>query len=297
MLDRKPLHLDLTQSASPSQILPRKPSLSSNSANWKGIMLRQYSQLPSHGFTEYYPQQHLIIIHQQPDRVRIKRNINGKKQSLLVNNSDIAFIPANNSHGAAWEDELDLIVLIIDPDFVSRIAHEWIDPDTIELLPRFAHCDPFIERVGLLLRDSLLTTDNRFYAESMATALSSHLIQHYSAQKPVFREYTGGLSKSQLKRVKECISDRLTENISLQDISDEVGLSRCYFAQMFKQSTGITPYQYIIQQRIERAKQLLQQDLPIVEIALECGFSSQSSLNRTFRKCVGTTPGGYRQKL
>lgn len=297
MLDRKPLHLDLTQSASPSQILPRKPSLSSNSANWKGIMLRQYSQLPPHGFTEYYPQQHLIIIHQQPDPVRIKRKINGNKQSLLVNNSDIAFIPANNSHGAAWENKLDLIVLIIDPDFVSRIAHEWIDPDTIELLPRFAHCDPFIERVGLLLRDSLLTTDNRFYAESMATALSSHLIQHYSAQKPLFREYTGGLSKSKLKRVKEHISDRLTENISLQDISDEVGLSRCYFAQMFKQSTGITPYQYIVQQRIERAKQLLQQDLPIVEIALECGFSSQSSLNRTFRKCVGTTPRGYRQQL
>ena len=315
MLEHQPLHLDLTQSASPSQILPRKPSLSSNSANWNGIILRQYSQLPPHEFTEYYPQQHLIIIHQQPDRVRVKRNINGKKQSLLVNKSDIAFIPAKNSHGAAWQDELELIVLIIDPDFVSRIAYEWIDPDTIELLPRFAHRDPFIDRVGLLLRDSLLTaegghpqapplqggermtTDNRFYAESMATALSSHLIQHYSAQKPLFREYTGGLSKSKLKRVKEYMRDRLTENISLQEISSEVGLSRCYFAQMFKQSTGITPYQYIVQQRIERAKQLLQQDLPIVEIALSCGFSSQSSLNRTFRKCVGTTPKGYRRQL
>ena len=91
--------------------------------------------------------------------------------------------------------------------------------------------------------------------------------------------------------------DRLTENITLQEISKEVGLSRCYFVQMFKQSTGIAPYQYIIQQRVEKAKQLLKQDLPLVEVALECGFSSQSSLNRTFRKCVGTTPKGYRQKL
>ena len=293
----KPSCLDLTKQKSPSQILPCKPSLSSHSANWNGIILRQYSRLPPYGFPEYYPQQHLIIIHQQQNRVRVKRKINGEKQSLLVDSSDIAFVPANHSHGACWQDELELIVLIIDPNFVSQVAYEWIDPDRIELLPRFAHYDPFIDRVGLLLRDSLLTTENRFYAESMATALSSHLIQHYSTKKPVFKKYAGGLTKSKLKRVKEHIRDRLTENISLQEISTEVGLSKSYFAEMFKQSTGITPYQYVLQQRIKRAKQLLKQDLPLVEIALDCGFSSQSAFNRTFRKCVGTTPRNYQQQI
>lgn len=293
----KPPHLDLTQAASPLQILPRKPSLSSHSANWNGIILRQYSQLPPHGFPEYYPQQHLIIIHQQPDRTRVSRNIDGEQQNLLVNSEDVVFIPAQHSHGAAWQVELELMVLIIDPNFVSQVAHEWIDPDRIELLPRFSHCDRFISQVGLQLKNSLLTTENRFYAQSMATALASHLIQHYSTKKPVFRDYAGGLSRSKLEQVKDYMRDRLTENITLQEISNQVGLSRCYFAQMFKQSTGIAPYQYIIQQRVERAKQLLKQDLSLVEVALECGFSSQSSFNRTFKKCVGTTPRGYRQKL
>ena len=313
-MSNKPPYLDLTQATSPSKILPRKPSLNSHAANWNGIILRQYSQLPPHGFPEYYPQQHLIIIHQQPDRARVIRKIDGEKQNLLVNSEDIVFIPAKHSHGASWQAELELTVLIIDPNFVSQVAYEWIDPDRIELLPRFAHCDRFlmqslmgvspktalhrfIYQVGLQLKNSLLTTENRFYAESMATALSSHLIQHYSIEKPVFREYAGGLSRSKLERVKEYIRDRLTENITLQEISNEVGLSRCYFAQMFKQSTGIAPYQYVIQQRVERAKQLLKQDLPLAEIALECGFSDQSALSRTFGKCVGTTPKDYRQQL
>lgn len=298
MAQRKLLRLDLTKASSPQQILPCKPSLNSHLTNDRGIILRQYSQLPPYELTEYYPQQHLVIIHQQPHQVRVKRKINGKKRDLTMMESDITLIPANNSHGASWHDELELIILIIDPNFVSQIAHEWIDPDRIELLPHFARCDRFIYQVGVLLKNSLLTTESSFYTESMITALSSHLIQHYSTKKPLFQDYAGGLSKSKLKRVQEYIGDRLTENISLQEMSSEIGLSRCYFAQMFKKSTGITPYQYVLQQRIEKSKQLLKQDvLPLVEIALICGFSSQSAFSRTFRKCVGTTPKTYRQQI
>lgn len=290
-------YLDLTQTTSPSQILPCKPSLSSHSADWKGIILRQYSQLPAHEFPEYYPQQHLIIIHQQQYPTRVERKINGKKQSLLVDNSDIAFIPAQNSHGAAWQAELELTVLILNPDFLFQAVCEWVDPDEIELLPRFSHGDPFICQIALQLKNSLITNNNRFYAESMATALSAHLIQHYSVKTLIFPDNTAGLSKNKLKRVKEYICDRYTENVSLQDISHEVGLSKCYFAQLFKQSMGITPYQYIIQQRISKAKQLLKQDLPLVEIALSCGFANQSAFNKTFRKCMGTTPRKYRLEI
>ena len=291
------LHLDLTQAASPTQILPCKPSLSSQLADWNGIILRHYDRLPPHEFSEYYPQQHLIIVHQQQYPTRLERKINGNQQSLLVNNSDIAFIPAQNSHGAAWQDELELTILILNPDFLFQAAYEWVDPDEIELLPRFSHCDPFVYQVALQLKKSLTTNNNCFYAESMATALSAHLIQHYSVKKLIFPDDTGGLSKNKLKRVKKYICNRLAENISLQDVSGEVGLSKCYFAQMFKQSTRITPYQYIIEQRVSKARQLLKHDIPLVEIALSCGFANQSAFNKTFRKCMGTTPRKYRLEI
>ena len=289
-------YLDLSNSKSLKEILPSQPSLSSQAAGWHGVILRYFDRLPPDEFSEYHPQQHLIIVHQQQHLTNVERQINGKKQDLIVGNKDIAFIPARHSHGAAWQNELELTVLIIEPDFMSQVAYEWIDPDDIELLPLFTQRDPFIERVILLLKDSLATRENCFYAESMATALSAHLIQHYSVKKP-FRNNTAGLSQSKLQRVKNYIRDRLSENISLQDVCREVGLSKCYFAQLFKQSTGISPYQYIIEQRVRKARQLLKQDIPLVEIALSCGFANQSAFNKTFHKCMGITPRQYRLKI
>ena len=87
-------------------------------------------------------------------------------------------------------------------------------------------------------------------------------------------------------------------NISLKDLAALLELSTHYFCHLFKQSTGIAPYQYVIQQRVTKAQKMLKlQDSSLVDIALECGFVNQSAFNRTFKKHVGTTPKRYRRGL
>ncbi|NJO43692.1 MAG: helix-turn-helix transcriptional regulator [Cyanobacteria bacterium CRU_2_1] len=72
-------------------------------------------------------------------------------------------------------------------------------------------------------------------------------------------------------------------------------MSVYYFCELFKQSIGVAPYQYVLQQRVERAKQLLKDEKrAIVDIALECGFANQTHLNKHFRKLTGMTPKSYR---
>ncbi|MGH8000244.1 MAG: helix-turn-helix domain-containing protein, partial [Brasilonema sp.] len=67
-----------------------------------------------------------------------------------------------------------------------------------------------------------------------------------------------------------------------------------YFCQLFKQSLGITPYQYVLQLRVERAKQLLKnQKITICDVALACGFANQSHFTKHFRKLTGMTPKAY----
>ncbi|MEO1593102.1 MAG: helix-turn-helix transcriptional regulator, partial [Cyanobacteria bacterium J06632_22] len=74
-----------------------------------------------------------------------------------------------------------------------------------------------------------------------------------------------------------------------------VGMSQFHFGRLFKQSLNLSPYQYLLRQRVERAKQLLKQtDNPVSEIALECGFNSHSHLGRKFRQLTGVTPKTYR---
>jgi AraC-like DNA-binding protein len=105
----------------------------------------------------------------------------------------------------------------------------------------------------------------------------------------------GGLAPRVLQRVREYIDARLGENIELEALAETAGLSRCHFARAFKQSVGTAPHSYLMQRRLERAKQLIVETaLPLAEIALECGFSDQSHFSRRFLQYVGATPRAFR---
>jgi AraC family transcriptional regulator len=91
---------------------------------------------------------------------------------------------------------------------------------------------------------------------------------------------------------------QLHEKLSLDAIATELNLSVYYFCELFTQSIGIPPYKYVLQQRVERAKQLLKNSQkPLADIALDCGFASQSHLNRHFHKLASITPKKYRDQI
>jgi AraC family transcriptional regulator len=107
----------------------------------------------------------------------------------------------------------------------------------------------------------------------------------------------GGLPQRQLQQILEYIHAHLERDIKLADLAGATGMSQFHFSHLFKQSIGTSPYQYLLQQRIERAKQLLKQtDRSIIDIAFECGFNSHSHLSKQFRQLAGTTPKSYRSR-
>ena len=130
----------------------------------------------------------------------------------------------------------------------------------------------------------------------MATALSAHLLRHYATRKHTLQEYEDGLSKYRLQQAIDYINEHLGENLSLAAIAAELDMSQYYFCRLFKQSTGMTPHQYLIQQRVERAKQLLKQpEQTVTSIAIECGFANQSHFAKQFRQHTGVTPKQFRK--
>lgn len=125
--------------------------------------------------------------------------------------------------------------------------------------------------------------------------LAVHLLRSHSAIRPYVVLYEGRLSERQLLQVMDYIDAHLANNIQLSDLAALVELSQFYFSRLFKQSTGVTPYQYVLQQRLERAKQLLKATkFSVMEIAMLCGFSSHSHLGKLFRQHTGVTPKNYR---
>lgn len=100
-----------------------------------------------------------------------------------------------------------------------------------------------------------------------------------------------GLTHTQLQQVLDHVCTHLDRDLSLTELAEVINISPTYFANLFKQAIGISPHQYVIQQRVERAKTMLTKtELTIADIALQVGFSSQSHLTQQFKRITGMTP-------
>ncbi|RUT02044.1 hypothetical protein DSM106972_061190 [Dulcicalothrix desertica PCC 7102] len=107
----------------------------------------------------------------------------------------------------------------------------------------------------------------------------------------------GGLSQKKLNQVIDYIQINLYQELRLATIAQEIGINQSYFCTLFKQSTGITPYQYTLLQRIERAKQLLKQpNITIVDVAIQSGFANKSHFTKHFSQFTGVTPKVYQEQ-
>ena len=98
-------------------------------------------------------------------------------------------------------------------------------------------------------------------------------------------------------RAIELIHARFAHPISLQELAEAAGLSTRHFTRAFRQATGLSPYQYVLQRRVEASRVLIAKGLPLADVAVQCGFADQSQLNRIFVRHTGTTPGRYRRGL
>lgn len=287
------------------KFLPNPPLLTSFQAGWSSIQLAHYYQ-QSIDLPEALSSQHMIFVvlgHQACDWEFVSE---GRLQKISYQEKDLAssciqIVPADLPYGSrsiSIVQSIEWIHCYLEPTFVAQIAHESVNPDRVELALTWKKPDLLIQQIGLALRSSLEENGvgSRFYADSMATALSAHLLRYYSTRNHQLREHEDGLSKQKLRQAIEYIEAHLGEDISLTDIANELGMSQYYFCHLFKRSTGISPHQFLIHQRVERAKHLLRQpNRTVTSVAMECGFANQSHFARCFRQCTGMNPNQFRK--
>jgi AraC family transcriptional regulator len=126
--------------------------------------------------------------------------------------------------------------------------------------------------------------------DSLIAALVAHL---WGGQ--VLRPVPHGLPPAACRRVLAHIEERLDTPVSLAELAGLARMSVRHFCRAFRASMGCSPHQYLLRQRVERARQLIAaRQMPLCDIAQAAGFADQSQLTRTFRKQVGITPAAYR---
>ncbi len=299
MLQINPLAVDITQEDNVLQILANPPLLSSQHLEWEGINV-QYHDQPALETPNYYYKQHMLLVHNSGRAVQAERVLAGRKQREQLGNGNVVIVPANVQHQVNWDRKNNFTLLFLEPAHLARVAYESVNVERVELVPQFAMRDPLIYQIGLSLKTEIESDGlgSRLFVDSLTNALAVHLLRHYTVWQQTLPEYTGGLPLHKLQQAIDYINDYLAQDLSLEAIANAVDMSQYYFARLFKQSMGIAPYQYLLQQRVERAKQLLvTTSLSIAQIAHQVGFSNQSQLTLQFRKFTGTTPLNYRRQL
>ena len=270
---------------------------------WTSIRLEQHRASGPGELPEGYLPRHVIAIN-RGDAMRVEVSWLGEPRPTkhFVAPGHVSVFPAMMPYVASWfccENQVTILIEV-EPEFVTSVGNE-TGCKQFELRPAYDEEDPFILHLGLALRAVLQTCDHpnrRLYGETLGTALSAHLLQKYGATKQAFRQYFGGLPKFRLRQVMQYIDENLEATVSLLNLAKVVQMSVYHFVRLFKQSTGLSPHQYILKRRIELAKSLLQDHaLPISEVALRSGFGSQSSFSRAFQRRTYFTPRSYRNRV
>jgi AraC family transcriptional regulator len=281
------------------------PLLSSFQSSWRSIQLAHFCKT-SVVLPEVSSPQHMIIIPLGSEGLNYEIRLEGRLHKISHHQKDIAngciqVLTADLPFSFHSDSAAERIHCCLEPTFLSQIAYETVNPDRVELLPTLKKADPLIFQIGLALRSSLEQDGrgDRFYADSMATAIAAQLLRHYSTRKPRLQPYEDGLSSQKLSEAIDYIQTHLSADLSLSAIATELEMSQYYFCRLFKQSTGVSPHQYLMQQRIERAKFLLRQqpssERTITRIAIECGFANQSHFTKCFCQRMGMSPTQFRQ--
>jgi AraC family transcriptional regulator len=168
----------------------------------------------------------------------------------------------------------------------------------VELRPSRKFADARLSALVAAARAEMVAgfPSGRLFLDSVEQAMAVALVSGHAVRHRPVQLYRGGLGSGRLRRIKELVHAKMEDDLSLDEMAESVGLSTAHFARMFRKSTGETPHQFVLRQRVERAKAMLRaSDVRILDVAVACGFRTQQHFAQVFRDVCRVSPTEYRQ--
>jgi AraC family transcriptional regulator len=233
---------------------------------------------------------------------RLRRIVVGEGETgtAVVTPRQFLVIPAHQPSEWQRQGPSEMLMLYLRHDMVESVSNEIFDREGVQIEPRLGATDPLLEQLSLAVLQTLRQPEpmaTALYVDGLALTIAAQLVRAHSrhAAVPLRDERPGVRGIKGLSRLRDFIESSLDQDLTLETLAREAGISMYALPRAFQQHFGDTPHQYVLGRRLLRARALLANtDLPIAEIALETGFSSQSHLATAFKRCVGVTPNGYR---
>ncbi|MGA7521724.1 MAG: AraC family transcriptional regulator [Acidobacteriaceae bacterium] len=279
--------------------IPAVSSLNSKQAGWDGIALESFSDVPGVSIPDHDHPTHFLNLLTHGN-IRAQWTTEGRSHSADNTPGTIYVLPAGTRDRLTWSGPTTRIVLVMEPRFLARSFEDTAHLQDVELTTHWNLHDRHIQSLMLAMHADLEdgSPAGPLYGESLGLALATYLVHRYSVRDCAKHDYPGGMPTMRLNRTLEFIHQNLTRDLRLWELAQIAGMSPNYFCELFKASTGLPPYQYILKCRIELAKQYLRDPkFTLASAGSAAGFADQSHFTKVFRRIVGVTPMTFRGKI
>lgn len=276
-------------------LLPSCPVLDSTRSPWKGLYLEKHD-LPAVPIPEH--EHGTFVLHLQTnERVEMDWHSFGKSGRQTTGAGNMIFLVPGTRDSLLFHGPSRRSVVSIDPVLFKTGA------DQLELnaMPEFENRWAFQDdQLRLLITEmeremSSGWASGSLYGDLLSAAFVVALIKKHAVNSRIAAPLKGGLSRARLRLVMSFIDENLHRDIRLRELANIAGLSDYHFARSFRQSTGLTPHQYVRQVRISRAKSLLMRPhWTVLQVAGAVGIADPSRFAKVFRASTGISPAGWR---
>ncbi|KQL32830.1 AraC family transcriptional regulator [Bacillus sp. FJAT-25509] len=213
-------------------------------------------------------------------------NLDGSLQ-LSHQNGVMLFNPEQAHDGMAYDESgIDYVMLYLDPQLLLEVNE---NKDLVRFSNPIVY-DHQLEQKIVSLSNAILSEKDEAFCSELLVSLADRLIR-----TNLSRDYKK--DNALMKKAKNLIHSNLEKVLKLDEICNELNLSKFKFIRYFKTHTGISPYQYFLNCKIERAKQLIEKNRDIYSAVSECGFVDLTHLNKHFKSVYGTTAYEYMSYL
>jgi AraC family transcriptional regulator len=273
--------------------MPGSRTVDSARSTWSGLRLLA-QQLAAKGQLRDHCWPETLVALVSHGQTNLEIEAGKERVTAPLYPGSLVTIPAGYAvKSLAWTGSHEQTIVVYTPETLERFELKGRSTGVVRPAARFGFSDRGMEGIVRAMRLEIEAgcPSGALFGESMSLALLARLASDASRTSPAAASLKAALTASQQQRVREYIAANLTQDLTLAELAALIEASPGHFTRLFRNTFGVPPYHYIIEQRIDEAKRLMATGRSsILEIALGLGFSSQSHFTVTFRKVTGTTP-------
>ena len=274
------------------------PLISSAPLPWQGVRVEQY-HLEAGRLAAQQHEHHLLLLYQVAQPHVVRRRDGARVSETVYQTGDLGLFPGGE-YGTAidWTTPSDNIYLTLEAPYLRQVAGQDATLTQAVLQKRMKFDDPFLSQLSRQLLASAGSQHalGRLYVESLTATLCHHLLAYHAT----IRRSSDGqprLSGAALAHIDAYLEAHAAQAVTLETLAGLANLSVFHFTRLFKQATGLPPYQYVLRWKMERAKYLLRLDsASVADLSDELGFASPISFAAAFKRLVGCTPQQFQRR-